>query len=156
MAKYALDTSVYIEGLRDAAAASALKRFLAAALPSTYLSAVVMLELRAGARRREQIEAVEAGIFAPFERRRRVLVPSAHAFVECGRVLADLAVKEGLDLATAKRSLTNDVLLAVSCQEMGVTLVTRDSDYGRIARYLKGFRHVAPWPPVATEPSRGR
>jgi len=60
-------------------------------------------------------------------------------------VIADMATRYRVPLTTAKRSLTNDVLLATSCRENGVTLVTRDSDYARLSRHLGAFRYVAPW-----------
>ena len=48
--KFALDTNIYIDSFRDPVAAAALLRFLERALPFTFLSAVVMQELAAGAR----------------------------------------------------------------------------------------------------------
>ena len=39
---------------------------------------------------REQAETLEEGVFAPFERRHRIFVPSANAFKEAGRILAAL------------------------------------------------------------------
>lgn len=144
--KYVLDTCIYIDSLRGDEAAQALKDFLAARLGTTYLSAVVVQELRAGARTAAQIQALETGVFAPFERRHRVLVPSRNAFKEAGRILSLLALHDGVDLSRAKASLPNDALLAASCREHGMALITRDADYIRIAAHLKGFRHVAPWP----------
>jgi predicted nucleic acid-binding protein len=90
MPKFALDTSVYISAFRDAAKAAELTEFLAAFLSVTYLSAVVVQELRAGARTRAQSVAFEE-IVGPFDQRGRVFVPSATAYTECGRVLAELA-----------------------------------------------------------------
>ena len=88
MPQYVLDTNVYIDALRSPDEANALKRFLVVMLPSTWLSAVVMLELRAGARSREQATALEDGLFRAYAKRGRVLVPKAGAFQEAGRVLA--------------------------------------------------------------------
>jgi predicted nucleic acid-binding protein len=49
--KYALDTNLFIDAFRDPTAEAALLRFLEGALPFTFLSAVVMQELAAGARK---------------------------------------------------------------------------------------------------------
>lgn len=146
MPKYVVDTNVYIDASRDATEAERLKLFLARWLPVTYMSAVVIQELRAGARTGEQTEALERWTLAPFARRGRILVPSAQAFEASGRILADLVGKDGVELASARASLPNDTLLAASCREAGATLVTRDGDFERIATHLRGFRHVAPWP----------
>ena len=80
MVKYALDTNVYLDSLRSVKASEGLKRFMATNLSHTYLLAVVMQELRAGARTGEQEEALQSGVFAPFETRKRVVTPSSQAF----------------------------------------------------------------------------
>ena len=146
MPKYAIDTNVYIDAFRSTDAAEELKQFLAAHLPAMYLSSIVMLELRSGARTKEKVEALDKGLFAPFEKRQRIFTPSANAFKESGRILALLAERDGVDLSRAKGSLVNDAMLAASCREQGVTLITRDADYLRLNKHLKGFRYVAPWP----------
>jgi predicted nucleic acid-binding protein len=144
VSKFAIDTNVYVESVRSTKAAEGLKQFLASNLPRTYLLAVVVQELRAGARTEEQVEALEVGVFRPFDRRSRVIRPSTGAFKESGRILAGLALRDGVDLSKAKGSLVNDTLIAASCREAGITLLTRDSDYERIARHSRGFRHIAP------------
>jgi predicted nucleic acid-binding protein len=144
--KYALDANVYIDAFRSPAGAEALKRFLTRHLPVTYLGGVVIMELRIGARTKEQSEALEDEIFAPFEKRGRIFVPSAEAFKEAGRVLAALAKENLFDLRSPNHSLIRDSLLAASCRERGLILVTNDNDYLFIKRHLKAFRYVAPWP----------
>ncbi len=59
-------------------------------------------------------------------------------------MLADVAA-DGLTV-DSRRSLISDVLLAASCKEVGVTLVTHDADYRVIGRRLKGFGFVKPFP----------
>lgn len=146
MPKYAIDTNVYIDSFGNPAKAEALKAFIYAHLATTYLSAVVVQELRAGARTPAAATALQNEVFAPFERRGRVFVPSSAAFKDCGRVLADLITKDGLAYADTRRALVNDVLLATSCREQGVVLITSDTDFARIRPHLKGWRSVAPWP----------
>jgi predicted nucleic acid-binding protein len=144
--KYALDTNIFIDGFRNEEAQTEVLAFLNRALPFTYLSAVVMQELAAGARTADAARHVQRGIFEPFERRQRVFAPSSAAFVESGRVLATIAGREGWQLLDEKPSLLNDALIAASCREQGVTLITRDGDFKRLAPFIKGFRHAAPWP----------
>lgn len=144
--KYALDTNIFIDAVRSEEAQAEVFAFLTRALPFTYLSAVVMQELAAGARTSEAARELQRRIFEPFDRRRRVFAPSAAGFAESGRVLAAVAAKEGWQVMDENPSLLNDALIAASCREQGITLVTRDGDFARLAPFVKGFRYVAPWP----------
>lgn len=146
MPKYAIDTNVFIESFRSTAGAELLKSFIYTHLAETLLSAVVVQELRVGARTPAAATLLQREVFAPFERRGRVFAPSAAAFKECGRVLVDLITREGISYADTRRALVNDVLLATSCRESGIVLVTRDDDFTMIRRHVKGWRTVAPWP----------
>ena len=147
--KYAFDTNIFIDGFRGEEAQAEVFAFLNRALPFTYLSAVVMQELAAGARTPETARDVQQGILKPFERRRRVFAPSAAAFVQSGRVLAAVAEGEGWQLLDDNSSLLNDALIATSCREQGITLITKDADFKRLAPFVKGFRYAAPWPIAA-------
>ena len=149
--KYALDTNIFIDGFRNEGAQAEVFAFLNRALPFIYLSAVVMQELAAGARTADAARDVQRGVFAPFERRRRVFAPSSAAFAKSGRVLAAVAAREGWRLLDEKPSLLNDALIALSCRERGITLITRDGDFKRLAPFVKGFRYAAPWPAAADE-----
>ena len=146
--KYALDTNVFVDALRSPAAAVGLKQFLARSLSAIWMSAVVMMELRAGARTPGQVAELDAGLLEPFLRRGRVLVPTARTFRETGRVLADLAtpVSTAGKRGRTPASFVTDILLAASCRENGVILVTRDADFVTIARHIPGLKHVPPWP----------
>lgn len=149
--KYALDTNIFIDGFRNEDAQAEVFAFLNRALPFIYLSAVVMQELAAGARTAGAARDVQRGVFAPFERRRRVFAPSSAAFAESGRVLAAVAAREGWQRLDEKPSLLNDALIAASCREQGITLITKDDDFRRLAPFCKGFRYAAPWPAAADE-----
>jgi predicted nucleic acid-binding protein len=149
--KYALDTNIFIDGFRNEEAQVEVFAFLNRALPFTYLSAVVMQELAAGARTADAARSVQRGVFAPFERRRRVFAPSSAAFAESGRVLAAVVAREGWQLLEEKPSFLNDALIAASCREQGITLITKDGDFKRLAPFCRGFRYAAPWPAAADE-----
>jgi predicted nucleic acid-binding protein len=146
--KYALDTNLFIDAFRDATAEAALLSFLDHALPLTFLSAVVMQELAAGARTRAQVRELYRSMFKPFVKRERVFAPTTTAFVQSGRLLAQVATREGWPAIHENPSLLNDALLASSCRECGVTLITRDADFDRFRPFLGGWRHVAPWPTI--------
>jgi predicted nucleic acid-binding protein len=154
--KFALDTNVLVDAFRNEAFAAGLSAFLERALPATFLSAVVMQELAAGARTREQGRELEAAVFKPFERRGRVFAPSAAAFRESGRLLAELAEREGWKTVLSNPSLANDALLAASCRERGITLITSDRDFDRLRPFLGQWRHARPWPALEVPPARVR
>ena len=147
--KYAFDTNIFIDGFRSEAAQAEIFAFLNRALPFTYLSAVVMQELAAGARTPGVARDVQQRVFQPFERRERVFAPSAAAFVKSGRVLAAVAGREGWQLLDQNPSLLNDALIATSCREQGIILITKDDDFKRLAPFVKDFRYTAPWPTAA-------
>ena len=149
--KYTLDTNIFIDGFRNDDAQAEVFAFLNRALPFTYLSAVVMQELAAGARTAEAMRELQQTLYEPFERRRRIFAPSATAFVDSGRALASVAAKEGWQLVDDNPSLLNDALIAASCREQGITLITKDHDFERIAPFLKGLRYVNPWPSSPTD-----
>jgi predicted nucleic acid-binding protein len=105
-----------------------------------------MQELAAGARTPRAARELQQGVFQPFTRRRRVLAPSSAAFAESGRVVAAVAAREGWHLLDEKPSLLNDALIAVSCRDHGLTLITKDADFSRLSPFVRGFRYAAPWP----------
>jgi predicted nucleic acid-binding protein len=146
MRKYVLDTNLYIGAIRDAEKEQELGMFLERNTPITYMSAVVMQELRAGAVTDAQARALQEGIFGPFERRNRVAGPSPGAFKDCGRILANLFRHDGVPYRERPRSLVNDILIAITCRENGFTLVTTDGDFKTIRPHVRGFTHVPPWP----------
>lgn len=148
--KYALDTNIFIDAFRDGTAETSLLAFLERALPVTFMSAVVMQELAAGARTRKQARELQRSVFKPFERRGRVFAPAAAAFVNSGRLLAAVAEREGWKAIYDNPSLLNDALLASSCRERGITLITKDGDFDRFRTFLGGWRHVTPWPDLST------
>lgn len=144
--KYTLDANLYIRAFRDPAANAEMRLFHTAFAPFEYLSAVAVQELRAGARAARAAEQVERNLFEPFERTGRILTPSYAAWKRSGAILAALAEREGLDVARVSKGFANDVLLAVTCRDAGVTLVTANRrDFARIAR-VAPFEFVDPWP----------
>ena len=144
--RYVLDTNLFIRASRDPDANAALQRFHQVFAPFEFLSAVVAQELRAGARSHAARRLLERHVLDPFVRRDRVVTPSARAWHDSGDLLADLAVEEGLEVRRVSKAFGNDVLLALSCREAGVVLVTdNDRDFERIRRRVR-FEFVGPWP----------
>lgn len=61
-----------------------------------------------------------------------------------GRLLAAVADREGWEAIYENPSLLDDALLASSCRERGITLITKDGDFDRFLPFLGGWRHVTP------------
>lgn len=146
MTRYVLDTDVYVAADRDPAAANELAAFLRVALSRTFLHAVVAQELLAGAIGPDRRDEVRQAVVGPFDRRRRLVTPSFRAWSRAGEVLAELVEARVMSPGGFGRSFVNDVVLATSCRELGLTLVTGNrSDFERIGRVFP-FDFVAPWP----------
>lgn len=144
--KYTLDTNVFIHAFRALEANQHLQRFHRAFAPFEHLSAVVAHELLAGAQDVEARRLLDRHLIDPFAKRSRLYSPSADAWQRAGDTLARFRRDEGVDLRRMRRGFANDVLLACSCREAGITLVTNNvRDFTRIAKYLK-FDFEPPWP----------
>lgn len=144
--KYVLDTQLFIEGFRDREANQALQQFHRLYAPFEYLSVIVAQELRAGVRRPQDRRALEKHVLDVFERANRTIAPSPAAWHRSGDLLADMARKDGLEIARVSKSFANDVLLALSCREAGCVLVTDNQrDFLRIRRFVP-FEFTKPWP----------
>jgi predicted nucleic acid-binding protein len=144
--RYVLDSNIYIEAIRDRTKAAGLIEFTMAMLTRIALHAVVVQELLAGsvsvlARRKAWRDLVE-----PFERRGRLLTPSYAAWRRSGEIVASLVERGELTAGGIPRSFTNDALIAASCREEGVTVITRNvRDFERI-RKVERVQFTDPWP----------
>jgi predicted nucleic acid-binding protein len=137
--KYALDTNVVIDALNQPGELEAVTHFLTWALPQTYLSAIVSHELAAGVSGTRQRAILEQQLLGPFERRGRLFAPTPTTWRRAGELIA-----RGLRISTP--SALNDLLLALSCREAGITLLTRDRDFRWLARHVRGLTMLAPYP----------
>ena len=90
MARYVIDTNLYVAADRDLASAEELERFVTAQLPFIHFHAVVAQELLAGVIDQKRERLVEETLIQPFERRGRILVPSFAAWKGAGRILSQL------------------------------------------------------------------
>ncbi|HLP41349.1 MAG TPA: type II toxin-antitoxin system VapC family toxin, partial [Fibrobacteria bacterium] len=138
--------AVFLRGFRTPEGNLELQRFHALFAPFEYLSVVVAQELRAGVRASADRKSLEKHVLNPFLRRGRVLTPTESAWNDSGDILSELARLEGLDLYRLPKSFGNDILLALSCRDAGMVLVTENTrDFQRIAR-IAPFEFIGPWP----------
>lgn len=146
MRKYVLDTNLYIAADRSEPKAEELIQFYSAFLPFTYLHATVAQELLAGAVDGRRGRKIQESYISPFERRDRLLTPTYRTWKRSGEVIAALVQEKVISPGGFRKSFLNDVLLAVSCREFGMTLVTMNqNDFERI-REIERFEFVPPWP----------
>lgn len=144
--KYVLDTQLFINAFRDPTANEALQQFHRFFAPFEHLSVIVAQELRAGVQRLQDRRALERHVLNVFTRANRTITPSTDAWHRSGELLAEMARKEGMEIAGVSKSFGNDVLLALSCREAGCVLVTdNERDFRRIRRFVQ-FEFVKPWP----------
>ncbi|MGQ0765090.1 MAG: type II toxin-antitoxin system VapC family toxin [Gemmatimonadota bacterium] len=144
--KFVLDTNLYIAADRDPVFAEELAAFYGSFLPYTFFHAVVAQELLLGAINEQSRAEVRRGYIRPFEARRRVITATFAAWARSGEVAASLIRAKVISRTGFTRSFLNDVLLATSCRELGVTLVTQNlEDFERIRR-VERFDFTAPWP----------
>ena len=144
--KYVLDTQLFINAFRDAAANAVLQQFHSAFAPFEHLSVIVAQELRAGVQRPQDRKALERNVLKIFQRANRTITPSADAWHRSGDLLAEMARQQGLEIARVSKAFANDVLLALSCREAGCVLVTdNERDFQRIRRFVQ-FDFMKPWP----------
>jgi len=127
------DTDVYIEWLNAGRYGEVLfaRGFL------KYLSAVVLLELEAGAFSKKDQRLVEE-LARGFAKADRIVVPTASDYREGGRLLRRLQEEKGYDLSKAY-SLVNDVLIALSARRIGAMVITRNAKDFEAIRDLRPF-----------------
>jgi predicted nucleic acid-binding protein len=126
-----LDTNVYIGWLnRGQFAELVIGRGLA-----RYLSAVVEMELRAGAETRAARRALD-GLVRAYRAGDRILPPSSAVFSTTAVVFQKLR-HAGRDVRRA--SLVHDVLIALTARAVGATVYTQDADF----TVIRGVRPFA-------------
>jgi predicted nucleic acid-binding protein len=146
--RYLLDTNLSIAADRNKEKAEELVRFYAAFLPFTYLHAVVAQDLLAGAVDPKRGRQIQESYIAPFEERNRIITPTYRTWRRSGEVLAALVRRRVFSPDGFARSFINDVLLAVSCREVGMTLLTTNTEDFQRIRQVERFEFVPPWPAV--------
>lgn len=120
MQRVVIDTNVYVDWLNAGQHEAVLFQREAV----KYLSAVVLMELLAGAfsaRDRRLVREVTSA----FARVRRILVPAVSIYEEAGDVLRRLQKSQSYTLASVY-GLVNDVLIALSARSIGATVITQN------------------------------
>jgi predicted nucleic acid-binding protein len=126
-----LDTNLYIDWLNQ----GAREALLLGPDLVRYLSAVVVLELRAGASTRRARHAVDKLVRA-YGSGGRLVAPAPNVFDRAGSVLRKLRLA-GREVRSA--ALVNDVLIALTARSLGATVVTANTSDFRAIRTVEDF-----------------
>lgn len=120
MERVVIDTNIYVDWLNEGRHEAVLFQREAV----KYLSAVVLMELSAGAfsaRDRRLVQEVTSA----FAKVGRILAPTVANYEEAGDVLRRLQEFRGYTVASAY-GLANDVLIALSARSVGATVITQN------------------------------
>jgi len=143
--KFTLDTNLYVHAFRDPASERSLRGFYEREAPNLYLCSVVLHELEVGGSSDSAIRWVERTT-RPVAAAKRVITPTHGAWKRSGAALSRLASERHIERRTISRSLVNDALIAATCRENGVTLVTHNTRDFELIQSVFPFDFVAPWP----------
>ncbi|MBM3235125.1 type II toxin-antitoxin system VapC family toxin [Candidatus Poribacteria bacterium] len=133
--KFLIDTNIYIDFINTNKYREWV--FVRDYPTRLFLSAIVLMELYAGAHNRSDIKLVDT-IKEPFAKRNMIIAPTIGDYITAGEILADLQKLRGYEL---KKSywLTNDVLIALSARRIGATVVTQNRRDFEEIQQIKGF-----------------
>ena len=134
-AKYIFDTNIYIHCLQDRAFALRHADQYARFLPLTYFSSVVAQELLVGCTDDLAVRRVQ-NFLLPFERVRRIVNPTYQNWKDAGLIVVKITLRQP-NLKSKKIALVNDTLIALSCRDIGATVVTQNiEDFKSIRRFV--------------------
>jgi predicted nucleic acid-binding protein len=134
MRRLVVDSSIYIDWLN----ARRHEEVLFRRGDVKYLSAVVLMELRAGAfstTDRRLLQNLETA----FLRMGRILTPTASVFAQAGDVLRRLQADHGYRVKRS-RSIVDDVLIALSARSIGAVVATQNARDFLAIRSVRSFR----------------
>ena len=136
MRRTVIDTNIYIDwfnrGLHEAIL------FQAGAVK--YLSAIVMMELLAGAFSAQDRKVLH-GVKAAFAKTDRLLLPTVAVYEEAGEVLRGLRISKSYTV-TGASALANDVLIAMSARSIGATVFTQNERDFVVIQSIRPFKLV--------------
>ena len=132
--KVMFDTNIYISFIRNRSHSAELQRRGTV----KYLSAIVLMELWAGARTRKA-ERLLSQLQKPYETAQRIVILNSEHYITVGQLFSDLAPRYR---ELCKRSdFVNDVQIAVTALSIGATLYTENiTHFDIIRKKLKSLK----------------
>jgi predicted nucleic acid-binding protein len=146
VAKYVVDTSLYIDATHLPSAAEELKSFYARFLPSVHLHSVIAQEILLGALDRMHERDLRGAFIEPFEGVGRVITPLHSTWMRASVIALELIRKKKIRREGAGGSFFADCLIAASAREHDFVLVTRNARDFALIQEVEMFSFVQPWP----------
>jgi predicted nucleic acid-binding protein len=138
MLKKLIDTNIFIDRFQNPEQHRGI--FMSEGV--VYLSAVVFMELRAGAHTKQALKAVY-DLYGYFRRLERLVIPSSADYERAGGILARLQTAKGYTIRKSA-SITNDCLIAASARSIGATLYSQNRKDFEAIRELMDFKVLFP------------
>jgi predicted nucleic acid-binding protein len=136
MRRLVIDTNIYVDWFN----AGLHEDILFQRDTVKHLSALVLMELRAGAFSKSDRRLVER-VEGAFAKAGRILVPSRTVFEEAGDVLRRLQAERGFRIK-GHHSVVADVLIAMSARSIGATVVTENGRHYRAIQSVRPFHLI--------------
>jgi predicted nucleic acid-binding protein len=133
MRRVVIDTNCYIDLIN----AGRYEDLLFRQNSIKHMSAVVLMELRAGAFARPDRRLLDR-IETAFDKAGRILVPTRRVFTEAGDALRRLQAARGFR-RESPAAMANDVLIALSARSIGATVVTENERHYRAIQAVTDF-----------------
>jgi predicted nucleic acid-binding protein len=146
VAKYLLDTNIYIAATRDDTWNAELEAFLWSWTPFIFISSVVAGELLTGAVRPELERRTYSEFIAPLEETDRLITPTHAAWTRAGRIIAKLIRAKRLGADGVPKSFFNDCLIATSARDHGCTIITQNTKDFELIGTIEPVKVFPPWP----------
>ena len=140
MAKYIIDSDLYIELLRTGLYHDIIAEIYTRETSNIYFSSVVAQELFSGVINETGRKNVEA-VVTPFEKTGRIITPGYSAWKETGQILSRLRV-ERPHLKSKLSHIINDTLIAMSSKAIGATVVTLNSSDFETIKSVRNFSYI--------------
>lgn len=134
--KVILDTNIYISWIRE----SKHPDLLLNPYTQKYLSAVVLMELWAGAKTKASSRIIDK-LQNPYIKARRIVTLKTYDFIKAGQIISDMPdnYKNKIKMA----GFTQDIYIALTAITIGATLYTENKkDFQFIQKYLQSLKAV--------------
>lgn len=131
MQKILVDTNIWIDWINQ----GSYEEILLTKGVIKYLSAIVVMELYAGAHKLNDRRQVDQ-LVLPFQRTQRIINPTIENYQEAGRIMAKLKERDGFQVKKAV-GLSHDILIALTARAIGATVLTANRhDFQKIQSLL--------------------
>jgi predicted nucleic acid-binding protein len=146
VAKYVVDTSLYIDASHLTSVSEQLKSFYSRFLTAVHLHSVIAQEILLGALDRNHERDLRNVFIEPFENVGRVITPGHFTWMRASWIALELIRRKRIARESVVGSFFADCLIAASAREHGFILVTRNTRDFRIIQQVETFKFVEPWP----------